>query len=529
MSITLAAPGPSSRLTAEADRWQTEHLIERLWREDPTVWAPVGTPDVADRLGWLRLNETSLPLIPVVDVLRSQALADGVTDIVLFGMGGSSLAPEVFSASFGAASPHPKLTVLDSTHPDAVASVAARTSPATTWYIIASKSGTTLETLSFFRYFWEVASDVLEHPGEHFVAITDPDSALSTLADERGFRSCIEADPNVGGRYSALTAYGLVPAGLAGADIGRLLTSASEMAQRCAPDVALLNNPAFLLGATLATRALTGSDKTQIVASPPVEAFPVWVEQLIAESTGKQGLGIIPIAGGPVPSRATDGTIVSIGARPMPGADIEISVDSSYDIAGAMFLFELGTAIAGEILGIQPFDQPDVQLAKKLAASAMSGELISNTKPPIEINDENLGRDLSAVLGADGLSYVAIQAYINPSDEIETLLERLRASIDRRYGVYTTSGYGPRFLHSTGQIHKGGPPGGVYIQIVDRPQATVPIPETDYTFNELISAQAVGDRAALAERDRAVISIDTGSHDAAGIAGLADLVDSFSS
>ncbi|MCL1593323.1 MAG: glucose-6-phosphate isomerase [Actinomycetia bacterium] len=529
MSVTLAITGSRRGLASTADRWRDESLIERVWRADPTVWAPLGTPEVANRLGWLNLHETSLPLVSVIDDLSSESIAQGITDIVLCGMGGSSLAPEVFSTSVRTESPYPKLTVLDSTHPDAVAFVASHTSPATTWYVIASKSGTTLETLSLFRYFWKVASDTLEHPGSQFVAITDPGSSLSDLAADREFRACIEADPSVGGRYSALTAYGLVPAGLAGLDVGRLLASTSNVARRCAPEVELLENPAFLLGATLATRARNGADKAQIVATEPVEAFPVWAEQLIAESTGKQGRGIIPIAGGPFPSSATDGTIISIGSDPVPGADIEITVDDSYDIAGAMFLFELATAIAGEVLGIQPFDQPDVQLAKELAASAMSGDLVSTTEPPVPLNDATLANRIADTISSQDISYVSIQAYLNPGRPLDDRLESLRSMLDRRYGVFTTTGYGPRFLHSTGQIHKGGPPGGVYVQLIDSAQTTMPIPETDYSFNELIAAQALGDRTALAERGRSVISIDLGSNATAGITNLIDLADTLPS
>ncbi|GMQ98908.1 MAG: hypothetical protein BMS9Abin17_1441 [Acidimicrobiia bacterium] len=510
MSIELVTPRPDTGLAPIVDRWRTDKLMDRVWQGDPTVWGPPGTPEITNRLGWLGLPQTSLPLIPVINDLAGEAIASGITDIVLCGMGGSSLAPEVFAKTLAGDPPNPTLTVLDSTHPDAIRAVARSTVPERTWYIIASKSGTTLETLSLFRFFWAEATDDLAEPGSHFIAITDPGSSLVGLATERGFRASIEADPNVGGRYSALAAYGLVPAGLVGADVRRILESASEAARQCAPVVPLLDNPAFVIGATLASRALNGTDKVQIVATPPVSAFPVWAEQLIAESTGKEGLGILPIAGGPAPSAASDGTVVSIGSSVYEDADLSLLVDDGYDIAGAMFVLELATAAAGEILGIQPFDQPDVQLAKLLAASAMSGELETTSVAPMIVGSPELATALGDALGDPQLSYISVQAYVKPDEATDAAIEALRTVLDTRFETYTTSGYGPRFLHSTGQLHKGGPPGGLFIQIIDEPEVHIDVPETDFSFNELIAAQAQGDRAALEDRGRTVVTISAG-------------------
>ncbi len=506
----------------QAERWRADRLMTRLWDRDPTVWSDTDVPELADRLGWLTLPTSSRDLVAVIQGLSDDARSLGITDIVLCGMGGSSLAPRVFASSLPGESTDPLLRVLDSTHPDAVAAADAATTPERTWYIIASKSGTTLETMSLFRWFWNRASDVLQSPGDNFIAITDPGSPLEHIAEERGFRKTVPADPTVGGRYSALTSFGLVPAGIVGAHLDRLLVAAASSAARCGPTVDLLENPAFILGALLATNALRGIEKVQLIADDPVASFPIWVEQLIAESTGKDGKGIVPVDRGPVPSRAKDGTVVSIGPQEVPDTTVTLLVDDPYDIAGAMFIFELATAIAGEILGIHPFNQPDVQLAKLLAASAMAGELDDTAPAPLDIDSDDVTSAIRDLLVGTSPSYVSVQAYLAPTTGTDEVLDALRSVIDTRCEVYTTSGYGPRFLHSTGQLHKGGPPGGAFIQIIDKPGAEVFIPETDFSFNQLIAAQAAGDRAALVDRGRDVISIDLGRGTSAGLALLVD-------
>ena len=524
MTLRLEPHTISDAVLAEAARWKTDRLMGRLWDADPTVWGTAGTPELEDRLGWLTLPSTSRNLIPVIGTLTAEARRSAISDIVLCGMGGSSLAPEVFADALRSTGTGPKLTVLDSTHPDAVAAVDDATSPDTTWYIISSKSGSTLETLSFFHWFWSRASRELSSPGSRFIAITDPGSPLADLATARRFKTVVDADPNVGGRYSALTAFGLVPAGLTGADPTAMLDAAVAVAATCGPDIDLLENPAFVLGATMATRALSGADKVQMVAGGSLTSLPLWAEQLIAESTGKDGKGIIPIDGGPHPSVATDGWVVAIDAADGAGADMALTTSGEYDITGVMLLFELATAIAGEILGIHPFNQPDVEIAKRLAASAMAGELADSARPPIAIDDDTLVRVLGSILTGHRPSYVSIQAYLAPSTSTDAALESLRELIDTHCGVYTTVGYGPRFLHSTGQIHKGGPPGGVFLQILDDPQATLHVPETDFTFNELISAQAAGDRTALTDRGRSVVSVELGRDADSGLSLLIDAV-----
>ena len=501
------------------ERWRTDGLIRRIWDKDPTVWFDPPRPEIDNRLGWLDLPTTSERLLAEIDGLANAAVSDGITDLVLCGMGGSSLAPEVFGATLPVPDGRPRLTVVDTTHPDAVERVHRATEPRSTWYLVSSKSGGTLETMSLFRSFWASAADVLDDPGSHFLAVTDPGSGLADLAAERGFRATILADPDVGGRYSALSAFGLVPAGIIGADVSRLLSSGRAAASMCGADVDVAANPGALMGLSMGTAAVDGRVVARFAADDPVPALPIWIEQLIAESTGKDDRGIVPIDGGPLP-RKRDGAIdISVGSRPDPAADIGITVTDPYDIAGAMFVLEFATAVAGVVIGIHPFDQPDVQLAKTLAHRAMEGDLPEGGARPVDISGHGTIHGLTA---PSAPLYVAIQAYVDPNDATGRALAELRTVLTERFGSFVSTGYGPRFLHSTGQLHKGGPPGGLFIQLTDRPHFELVVPEEDYTFNRLIAAQAAGDRAALADRDRTVLAFQLGSEPAAAIERLAD-------
>jgi transaldolase/glucose-6-phosphate isomerase len=505
-------------------RWERNDLMARLWRKDPTVWFDPPRPEIDDRLGWLDLPTSSRALAPTLSHLSSQALAEGVTDVVLCGMGGSSLAPEVFARTLPVPDGYPRLTVIDTTHPDAVASVTERTDPTTTWYLVSSKSGGTLETMSLFRHFWARTRASVTDPGSHFLAITDPGSSLEQLARERRFREVVLADPHVGGRYSALSAFGLVPAALIGADVGLLLDAAERAAAACSAGVPLDANPGFLVGAYLGSAALEGRPIAHFSATEPATALPIWIEQLIAESTGKDGRGIVPVDGGTVPSDATDVVTVALGASPDASAEVSIAFDDPYDVAGAMVILEVATAVAGEVLGIHPFDQPDVQVAKTLAHRAMSGELDEVGPDPAPITAPGTEGLVAAAL-ATGPLYVSIQAYLATTPGSDEALRRMRARITDATGRLVTVGYGPRFLHSTGQLHKGGPPGGVFIQVTDDPHTIMPVPETEFTFNELIAGQAAGDRAALAERDRTVVAISIADDPDTGLERLAGLID----
>jgi transaldolase/glucose-6-phosphate isomerase len=523
VTVDVRIIGWDDVIASTASEWDADRRMQRLWEKDPTVWFDPARPEIEDRLGWLDLPTTSATMVDRIEDLAAEARRSGVTDLVLCGMGGSSLAPEVFAATLPHDGISPRLTVIDTTHPDAVTAVADATDPRSTWYLISSKSGTTLETASLFAYFWDVASAALERPGDHFVAVTDPGSSLAGIARARGFRSTFLADPTVGGRYSALSAFGLVPAGITGADTGALLASGRVAAIACGPDVPLTANPGFMIGSVLGAAAREGRPVAIFDAADPVASLPIWIEQLIAESTGKDGRGIIPIDDGPVPSQRRGIVTVSLGAKPRTSADIAITVTDPYDVAAAMFVMEVATAVAGRIIGIHPFDQPDVQLAKSLAHRAMEGALPSGGAEPLAIGDPSV-RSLLEAAHMDGALYVAVQAYVAPDSEVDTALAGLRDDVTAHIGPPVALGYGPRYLHSTGQIHKGGPDGGVFIQIVDHPVGTVPVPGTDYTFSQLVAAQAAGDRAALAERGRTVIPLDVGDAVVEGIETLHRLV-----
>ena len=531
MTVAVAVDlGPTqAAVDARLELWDDVGFGRRLWEKDPTLWFDPPRDEISSRLGWLDLTEGRS--LDAIASLRDELVAEGVTDVVLLGMGGSSLAPEVYQATFGNAPGHPALTVLDSTHPNAVAAVTAATDPATTIYVVASKSGSTLETLSFFRWFWAIAAAELDDPGRRFIAITDPGSSLDELAQERSFRAIFHAPPDVGGRYSALTEFGLVPAGVIGLDLDALLGGAAAAAQRCRAETPAAENPGLVLGAALGELALAGRDKVTFLPHPELAAFPAWIEQLIAESTGKEDTGIIPVVADPMPRAGDDRVFVrlTLGGEgpPAPSGAPVIAVDLGdvADLGGAMLIFEIAIAASGAVLGIHPFDQPDVQLAKALARKAMSGEAFGAGSNAVRWDDAALAARLRKHI--DGVApgdYVGIHAYLAPDAATRAALTRIRTHVAASTGAATTLDFGPRFLHSTGQLHKGGPNSGVFIQIVDDPLPDRSIPETDYTFGELITAQAAGDRAALEQRGRRVVAVTLGDRDAEGLAELEALV-----
>jgi transaldolase/glucose-6-phosphate isomerase len=487
---------------------------KRIWAKDPTVWKDdPKTPEITDRLGWLTVGEAMAGQVPALADFAREVRAS-FDRVVLCGMGGSSLAPEVLWRTFGAAPGFPALHVLDSTHPRAVASALGGAAVARTLFLVASKSGTTQESDSFFRYFWERSGG----HGEQFVAITDPGTPLARLAAERGFRRTFENPSDIGGRYSALSYFGLVPAALVGVDVGALLQRAHRAAEACGPEVTVATNPGARLGAILGEAALAGRNKATFVLSPGVASFGLWVEQLIAESTGKEGTGILPVADeplGPPAVYGTDRLFVSVNlAGEVLDADprlaalsaaghpvVHLTLDDRFDLGGAFFRWEFATAVAGSILHINAFDQPNVAESK------------ANTKMVLE--ERRPSAPLAGKAEIEGFlagfrpgDYLAIMAYLPPTPEHDRRLDALRRALRDRLKVATTLGYGPRFLHSTGQLHKGGPPVGHFVQIVDRPEPDVPIPGAPYTFGTLIAAQAEGDLLALRRRGRPVIRVD---------------------
>jgi transaldolase/glucose-6-phosphate isomerase len=518
----------SGAVRTRLSSWDLSGFAERLWLKDPTLWFPEQQPEITDRLGWLDLPDRFRRQLDELRSFGEEIAAEGYRHAVVLGMGGSSLAPEVYAALMGSKPGMPELLILDSTHPDAVAAVEAAADPASTVYIVASKSGGTLETLSFFRYFWAAVSKVSEEPGAHFVAITDAGSGLQRLAAEHGFRRTFLAPADVGGRYSALTEFGLVPAALIGADLVAMQATAEAMAERVGPAVPSSSNDGLRLGAVLGELALAGRDKVTFVTTDTYAAFPAWVEQLIAESTGKEQRGIIPI-GGEAPATdlavygddrlfiliqdATGRSLTALADQLDANGHpvVVITLSDPTEIVAAMFLLEVAVAAAGAIMGIHPFNQPDVQLAKDLAKRAMAGSLDTSRVVELDATQPDLADLLREWLeDVEVGEYVGIHAWLEPNPEYRTVLEEARIDVRDTRGIATTLDFGPRFLHSTGQLHKGGPNSGRFIQIIDHPTAALAVPETDYSFGDLIGAQALGDNQALVSRDRRVVLVCLG-------------------
>jgi glucose-6-phosphate isomerase len=486
------------------ERFEQEDVARRIWAKDHTVWRP--DPDeITNRLGWLTVHEAMRGQIGDLTTFAEQCASDGLRTAVLAGMGGSSLAPEVFKETFGVADGALDLIVLDTTHPDQIRAVQDRIDLDTTLFVIASKSGGTTETLSHFAYFWEKVPD-----GSHFVCITDPDTSLQALAEEHGFRRVFQNQPDIGGRYSALSHFGLVNAALVGVDLEGLLEATEEMAQACGPDVPAAKNPGMALGAAMGEAADEGRDKLTLVLPQAIRAFGYWIEQLIAESTGKDGKGILPVEGedlGAPPVYGEDRLFVATGAVDGAALDtlveagnpeVRMPFDDPIELGGEMFRWEFATAVAGAVMGIQPFDQPNVQSAK----DATKRILAEGTIPSVDRGN------LEQLLADAGPGrYLSIHAYLPRNEENARRLHAVRMRLRDQLRIATTVGFGPRFLHSTGQLHKGGPNTGLFVQVVDEPQADLPIPGQDYTFGHLIAAQAAGDLMALRDRDRQVARV----------------------
>lgn len=532
------------RVDARLERWDGTDLLTRLKQKDLSLWH-TRREKVTDMLGWLTLGRSMRSQMDDVLDFAQQICSYGITEVVLLGMGGSSMAPCVFRRTFGVADGHPNLTVLDSTHPDAVRSVIERIEPSTTQFIVSSKSGGTIETLSMYRYFWEEMRSSVTDIGKHFAAITDPGTPLAQLAAKRGFRRTFEADPDVGGRYSALSAFGLVPAALLGVDVRSLLENAFDAWEN--DDVgSVRGHEGLVMGAALGELTSAGKDKATILTSASLRSFPAWAEQLLAESTGKDGKGIVPIAGEPwlepdayAPDRmfigvTLDGEESSISERLRELAEMghpamHMVLESKIELGRAMFEWELATATAAIVMGIDPFDQPDVQATKELAWDFVSARRSQRGRDQgmtfyLDEPDELRAAAEEWLALARPGDYISIQAYLGYSDDVRDELKRLQADLLASTGLATTLGHGPRFLHSTGQLHKGGPNTGLFMQLVDGPKGDVPIPGTDYSFGELTSAEALGDCIVLRDRGRRVLRIDLDGEGAEGVAKIRDLL-----
>lgn len=531
--------------------WKKKNYSRRLWAKDPRLWFPEPGPEVTDRLGWLELPEIMHERLDDLNSFASEVKKEGISHVVLVGMGGSSLAPDIFRKNFGSAPGFPRLIVLDSTHPQAVRSVEDKLDFTQTLFLVSSKSGTTLETLSLFRYFWKKVKGKTEKPGHHFAAVTDPGSPLMKTGRKRGFRRVFQAKPDVGGRYSAFTYFGLVPAALMGMDTHRLLDKAWIASENNSFCVSEEKASGLTLGAALGELAQS-RDKLTFLVSSSLLSFPDWIEQLIAESTGKNGRGLIPVVNEPwvLPDQySKDRFFVFLFFEGDENKDLEklqISLAKAghpflrhnlterFDIGREIFWWEIGVASAGSVMGIHPFNQPDVQLAKDFTKKAM--EKKEGTVSQEEKEVETLSVDETEVLAkalnswinqAQPGDYIGIQSYLAPDSQTTAALQNLRLKILKRTRSATTLGYGPRFLHSTGQLHKGGPDKGLFLQLIDEPERDLSIPETKYSFGRLIQAQALGDYMALRQRKRRVLRVNLKTDAVRGIEILGSLIKNY--
>jgi transaldolase/glucose-6-phosphate isomerase len=555
-------PDLDAAVSATLREWTERGRIERLWSRDAGLWT--GT-DEASWLGWLGIVDEQLARLDELRRVAEDARHAGFTHVLLLGMGGSSLCPEVLTMTFGRQAGWPELSVLDSTDPAQVRAAEARVDLARTLFVVSSKSGTTLEPNIFKQYFFERVQQTVGagKAGERFIAITDPGSKLEKVARAEGFRHVMYGLPSIGGRYSALSDFGVVPAALMGLDVGRLLESARGMARACAAPAP--DNPGAALGAVLGVLASRGRDKVTLVASPGIHDLGAWLEQLLAESTGKVGKGVIPVdreSPGPpevygrdrlfvylrlasAPDTGQDRAVASVQAAGQPV--VRIDVPGPYEIAAEFFRWEMATAVAGAILGINPFDQPDVE-ASKVATRKLTDQFEQTGQLPTETpileadgirlyadprNAQELAageRTLGGVLRAHLArirpgDYAAFLAYVEMTAGHEAALQAMRTRVRDRHRVATCLGFGPRFLHSTGQAYKGGPNSGVFLQITCDDPRDLPVPGQRYSFGVVKAAQARGDLEVLATRGRRALRVHLGTDVAAGLRALGEAVE----
>ncbi|HYZ38796.1 MAG TPA: glucose-6-phosphate isomerase [Pseudonocardiaceae bacterium] len=511
LTVDILATGLAGTAQSWVDKLVAERVASALGNQDPTLWGPQAQPEAARRLAWVGLPSSSRPLLATVDALREQLNSAGIDRVVLAGMGGSSLAPEVICAT-----DRVELTVLDTTDPGQVAGALAG-DLARTVLVVSSKSGSTVETDSHRRIFTAAFAAAGLDPAAHLVAVTDPGSPLQQIAEAAGYRAVITADPNVGGRYSALTAFGLVPAGLAGADITRLLDEAAKQAPLLALDDPA--NPALRLAAVLAASHASDAEKVVLADSGSgIVGFADWAEQLIAESTGKDGTGLLPVvAGNPAApgfaDAGPDATTVVLGPA-VPTAAVAVSGT----LGGQLLLWEHAIAVAGRLLGINPFDQPDVEAAKVAARKQLASAEEAAPRfvdGAVEVHPvgnwlpagiATLGDALQALVAATPpRGYLAVQAYLDRIADASAAV--LRDELARRTQLQTTFGWGPRFLHSTGQYHKGGHQNGTFLQLTGAVDTDIPVPGTDFSLGQLQRAQALGDAQVLAAHGRPVLRL----------------------
>jgi transaldolase/glucose-6-phosphate isomerase len=560
-SVLLAAEMEKA-VSVSLETWRRDGNVRRLWAGDASLWTGA---DEAQWLGWLDIAGRQSARIGSLLRLSDDIALQRFSHALLLGMGGSSLGPEVFAKIFGRQSGHPELLVLDSTDPAQIRTIESKIDPARTLFIVSSKSGSTLEPNILKQYFFECAKRAVgsDEVGSRFIAITDPGSKLETIAEHDRFRQIAFGIPSIGGRYSVLSDFGLVPAAVMGLDIARLLGAAQEMVSSCGPYVPPADNPGVVLGTVLGVLGKAGRDKVTIVTSPGIADFGAWLEQLLAESTGKHGKGLIPVDAEPLgPPDVYGNDRLFVYVRLSGGADwkqdgavavleraghpvVRIAVADRYHIGQEFFRWELATAVAGAILGINPFDQPDVEASKVktrelTVAYEKSGALPAETALLNEAgltlfaderNSNTFGKAGTLVeylrvhLGhiRDG-DYCALLAYFERNRRHLDALQDIRVLIRDRTRVATCLGFGPRFLHSTGQAYKGGPNTGVFLQITCDDVADLQVPGQKYTFGIVKAAEARGDFEVLAERERRALRVHLGAHVAAGLTVLTDAI-----
>lgn len=563
----LSLPGDLAKaVEAALDDWDAKGKSKRLWAQDPSLWTG---KDENKWLGWLNIAGEQQKTIRRFTNFAAEVRDAGFSHVLLLGMGGSSLCPEVISKSFGKIEGYPELHVLDSTDPAQVKSAESKIDLANSLFIISSKSGTTLEPNIFKQYFYEQVKEAVgeDRAGSRFIAITDPGSKLRQEADRDRFRKIFLGVPTIGGRFSALSDFGVVPAAAMGVDVAAYLDRANEMVLACGPDVSAKNNPGVILGAVLGTAHNDGRDKLTIIASPGIHDLGAWLEQLIAESTGKNGKGIIPVdretLGPPevygadrllvylrlesAPEQSQDAAMARLAGAGQPV--ISISVTDVLSLGEEFFRWEFATAVAGSIIGINPFDQPDVEAGKvetrKLTDEFEQAGRLPSESPFLEDDGIKLFADQS---NADALTtaatdssltgylkahlarikegdYFALLAYVEMSEPPERSLQAIREAVRNAKQVATCLGFGPRFLHSTGQAYKGGPNTGVFLQVTCDDAKDLPVPNQKYSFGVVKAAQARGDFAVLNERGRRALRVHLGTDVLGGLEKLKAAVD----
>ncbi|MFY9979830.1 MAG: bifunctional transaldolase/phosoglucose isomerase [Candidatus Sulfotelmatobacter sp.] len=551
----------AAAVKANAGDWQSGRKMQRLWQRDAKLW----TGDDEDKwLGWLDIVEDQIAHPVELRNLAKEVWSAGFRDVLLLGMGGSSLCPEVLRMTFGKSAGYPNLHVLDSTDPAQVKAFEANIDIARSLFIASSKSGSTLEPNIFKQYFFERTKEAVgaDKAGSHFMAITDPGSHMQKVAEADRFRHVFFGRPSIGGRYSALSNFGMVPAAVIGIDVKKFLDRTQEMVRACGPEPSVEENPGAMLGIILGTAATAGRDKVTIVTSHDIADLGAWLEQLLAESTGKVGKGIIPVdreeLGAPEvyghdrvfayvhTEHATDvGVEAKISALEKAGHPVvRISMADVYDLGAEFFRWEIATAVAGSIIGINAFNQPDVEASKVVTRDLTSEYEKTGSLPPEKpvledggiqlFTDEKNGAELARSAADKSLAgylkahlnriktndYFALLAYVQMNSEHRTSLQAMRHAVRDKKHVATCLGFGPRFLHSTGQAYKGGPNSGVFLQITCEDAVQLPVPGQKYTFGVVKAAQARGDFQVLAERGRRALRVHLPSDVIAGLEKL---------